>query len=150
LESTVPPESNKEFIKYISSTSNLDKNKFDYVYCPETIQPGNVFAELESNSRVIGSVSKIAYKRAYEIYSLITKGKITNTSFAIAEHVKIMQNSYRDYEIAFANSLSIYCDEQNIDVFELIDLVNDHPRAKILSPGVGVGGHCLPIDPYSY
>jgi UDP-N-acetyl-D-mannosaminuronic acid dehydrogenase len=65
----------------------------------------------------------------------------------IAEHVKIIQNSYRDYEIAFANSLSIYCDQHKIDVYELINLVNDHPRAKILSPGIGVGGHCLPVDP---
>jgi UDP-N-acetyl-D-mannosaminuronic acid dehydrogenase len=147
LESTVPPNSNKEFIEYISAQSNLNENEFDYVYCPETIQPGNVFFELESNSRVIGSKSEKAYNRAYQIYSMITKGKITQSSFIVAEHVKIIQNSYRDYEIAFANSLSIYCDEHNMNVHELISLANDHPRAKILSPGIGVGGHCLPVDP---
>ena len=147
LESTVPPDSNVSFNKYISELSNIDITDFDYVYCPETIQPGNVFYELESNSRVIGTNSEKAFNRAYGIYSLITKGKITKTSFVIAEHVKIIQNSYRDYEIAFANSLSIYCDQHKINVHELINLVNDHPRANVLSPGIGVGGHCLPVDP---
>ncbi|MBU1144226.1 MAG: nucleotide sugar dehydrogenase [Firmicutes bacterium] len=147
LESTVPPNSNKEFIEYLSKLSNLKEDEFDYAYCPETIQPGNVFKELESNSRVIGTTTEKAFNRAHQIYASITKGKITRTSFLIAEHVKIMQNAYRDYEIAFANALSIYCDEQSMNVFELIELINDHPRAKVLSPGIGVGGHCLPIDP---
>jgi len=147
LESTVPPYSNYEFIDYLSKTSNLNSENFDYAYCPETIVPGNVFKELETNSRVIGANSKSAFNSAYKIYSSITKGRINETSFLVAEHVKIFQNAYRDYEIAFANSLSIYCDQHNMDVFELINLANQHPRANILAPGVGVGGHCLPIDP---
>jgi len=147
LESTVPPYSNLDFQRYVSQQSKLSLNEFDYVYCPETIQPGNVFFELGNNSRVIGTVSTSAFKRAKDIYASITKGQISETSFIVAEHVKIMQNSYRDYEIAFANALSIYCDEHKMDVFELINLINQHPRAKILSPGVGVGGHCLPVDP---
>lgn len=147
MESTVPPNSNKEFIEYLSKLSNLKEDEFDYAYCPETIQPGSVFKELESNSRVIGTTTEKAFNRAHQIYASITKGKITRTSLLIAEHVKIMQNAYRDYEIAFANALSIYCDEQSMNVFELIELINDHPRANVLSPGIGVGGHCLPIDP---
>jgi len=147
LESTVPPKSNKVFVQYLSEVSNLSDDSFDYVYCPETIQPGNVFNELESNSRIIGTTSQKAFKRAHEIYSHITKGKITQTTFIMAEHIKIMQNAYRDYEIAFANALSMYCDEHGMNTYELIELINDHPRAKILSPGIGVGGHCLPIDP---
>lgn len=147
LESTVPPSSNKEFVRYLSDLANLGDDDFDYVYCPETIQPGNVFRELESNSRVIGVTNEKAFNRAYAIYSKITKGKIKKTTFQIAEHVKIMQNAYRDYEIAFANAFSIYCDEQGMNTYELIELINDHPRARILTPGIGVGGHCLPIDP---
>lgn len=147
LESTVPPYSNEEFVKYICEHSSLSLDDFDYAYCPETIQPGNIFFELETNPRVIGVYRESAFMRAKEIYASITKGMITKTSFSMAEHIKILQNAYRDYEIAFANSLSLYCDKHNMDVFELIGLINQHPRVHMLSPGVGVGGHCLPIDP---
>ena len=147
LESTVPPYSNKAFHGYLSEISQMNINDFDYAYCPETIQPGNVFYELSTNARVIGSINERAFKRAELIYSKLTSGKITHTNFITAEHVKIMQNAYRDYEIAFANALSIYCDEHRMNVFELIGLINQHPRAKVLNPGVGVGGHCLPVDP---
>ena len=147
LESTVPPYSNYEFIDFLSKSSSLNSEDFDYAYCPETIVPGNVFKELETNSRVIGANCKSAHIRARNIYSSITKGNIDETTFLFAEHVKIFQNAYRDYEIAFANALSVYCDNHNLDVFELINLINKHPRANVLTPGVGVGGHCLPIDP---
>ena len=148
LESTVPPKSNEQFIEYISNESGLNDKDFGYSYCPETIQPNNVLYELKHNSRVIASNNDRAYEKTHCIYSKITSGRLTRVSFDIAEHVKIIQNAYRDYEIAFANSLSIYCDKMSMNVNDLIRLVNEHPRANILKPGIGVGGHCLPVDPY--
>lgn len=109
--------------------------------------PGNVF-ELVENDRIIGGINQKSTEKACELYSIIAKGELLKTSSRVAEMSKLTENSYRDVNIAFANELSIICDKLNIDVQELINLANHHPRVNILQPGCGVGGHCIAVDPW--
>ena len=117
-------------------------------YCPERVLPGRILEELVSNHRVIGGVTPACARAAAKLYQIFLQGGCTLTSAAVAEMVKLAENAYRDLNIAFANEISLVCDALDIDPWQVIDLANQHPRVDILQPGPGVGGHCIPIDPW--
>src|SRR5699024_10620343 len=123
-------------------------NSVYFAHAPERVLPGNIVNELAKNSRVIGGLTERAAKRAQSLYSTFSEGKVTITEAATAEMVKLVENTYRDVNLAFANELSIVCDAMAINVWELIALANQHPRVDILQPGPGVGGHCVAVDPW--
>ena len=110
--------------------------------------PGNTLYELVHNDRVIGGINPESTEKAIEFYSAFVQGKLHRTNARTAEMCKLTENSSRDSQIAFANELSMICDKAKIDVWELIDLANKHPRVNILQPGCGVGGHCIAVDPW--
>jgi len=117
-------------------------------HCPERVLPGNVVRELVKNDRVIGGISDRCSESAIQLYKIFVEGECITTNARTAEMAKLTENACRDVQIAFANELSIICDELNINVWELIDLANKHPRINILQPGPGVGGHCIAVDPW--
>ena len=117
-------------------------------YCPERILPGKMLDELVHNDRVVGGLNDKASAMAVEFYKLFVQGQIITTNVRTAEMCKLVENSFRDVNIAFANELSMICDKLSIDVWELIKLANRHPRVNILQPGCGVGGHCVAVDPW--
>lgn len=117
-------------------------------YCPERVLPGQVLQELVNNDRVIGGMTSRCAKRASKLYRIFVKGECIVTSARTAELCKLTENAYRDVNIAFANEMSLVCDPLGVDVWELIELANRHPRVNILTPGPGVGGHCIAIDPW--
>ena len=117
-------------------------------HCPERVLPGHVVRELVQNDRVIGGMSNRCSDRAIELYKTFVEGECVKTNARTAEMAKLTENSCRDVQIAFANELSLICDELEIDVWELISLANRHPRINILQPGPGVGGHCIAVDPW--
>lgn len=117
-------------------------------YCPERILPGKMLAELVNNDRVVGGLSDKASAMSAELYKIFVKGEIVITNARTSELCKLTENSFRDVNIAFANEMSMICDKLDIDVWELIKLANRHPRVNILQPGCGVGGHCIPVDPW--
>ena len=117
-------------------------------HCPERVLPGHVLRELVENDRVIGGMSEASSKAATELYRFFVKGNCLITNARTAEMAKLTENSFRDVNIAFSNELSIICDELDINVWELIQLANRHPRVNILNPGPGVGGHCIAVDPW--
>lgn len=149
LESTVPPHTTKKMTDILSDMSGLSRCDFFTAHCPERVLPGKILYELENNDRIIGAEQKSAAMMAKEIYeTFLKRGQAYITDDVTAEMCKLVENSFRDVNIAFANELSILCDDLNIDVNELIALANKHPRVNILSPGVGVGGHCISVDPW--
>lgn len=117
-------------------------------YCPERVLPGNVLYELIHNDRVIGGINEESTDKAVEFYSQFVKGTLHKTNAKTAEMCKLTENSSRDVQIAFANELSLICDKAGINVWDLVQLANKHPRVNILQPGSGVGGHCIAVDPY--
>ena len=117
-------------------------------HCPERVLPGRVLEELVSNDRIIGGLSKECSEQAISLYKTFVRGECISTNARTAEMAKLTENSFRDVNIAFANELSVICDELKINVWELIALANRHPRVNILSPGPGVGGHCIAVDPW--
>ncbi len=117
-------------------------------YCPERVLPGQVLQELVNNDRVIGGMTSHCAERASELYRIFVKGECIVTSARTAELCKLTENAYRDVNIAFANEMSLVCDPLGVNVWELIELANRHPRVNILTPGPGVGGHCIAIDPW--
>ncbi|MBK1885439.1 UDP-N-acetyl-D-mannosamine dehydrogenase [Marinobacter sp. DY40_1A1] len=117
-------------------------------HCPERVLPGHVIRELVSNDRVIGGMTPKCSDAAAELYGLFVEGECVRTTARTAEMAKLTENSFRDVNIAFANELSLICDKLDIDVWELIELANRHPRVNILKPGPGVGGHCIAVDPW--
>ncbi len=117
-------------------------------HCPERVLPGHILKELVGNDRIIGGLDKISAQKTKEFYQHFVKGNIYTTDARTAEMSKLVENSYRDVNIAFANELSIICDRLEINVWELIELANHHPRVNILQPGAGVGGHCIAVDPW--
>lgn len=147
VESTVPIGANKEFYKLLRGNIKTDIS-FDYCYCPEAILPNNVFYELKQNHRVIGGIDINSRERAKTLYDYINIEKKTLTDIATAEFVKLVQNAHRDVELAFVNQLSMMCDIEDVNVFNVINIANQHPRCNLLYPGSGVGGHCIAIDPY--
>jgi nucleotide sugar dehydrogenase len=149
LESTVPPKTTKLVLDILLKESNLSKGDFMVAHCPERVLPGRILYELENNDRIIGSEDKNTREYTKSIYETFVKGgKCYTTDDITAEMCKLVENTFRDVNIAFANELSIICDKLGINVFELINLANKHPRVNILTPGAGVGGHCLAVDPW--
>lgn len=125
-----------------------DPADVNVVYCPERVLPGRVLHELVDNDRIIGGMTSECSERAASLYNRFLRGKCFLTDPRTAEMAKLTENAYRDVNIAFANELSIICDQLGINVWELIELANRHPRVNILQPGPGVGGHCIAVDPW--
>ena len=148
IESTSPIGTTEKMRDLIFSKRPQLEGKLNIAYCPERVLPGNVMYELVNNDRVIGGIDEKSTKKAVEFYSKFVKGELHLTNAKTAEMCKLVENSSRDVQIAFANELSIICDKAGIDVWELIELANKHPRVNILRPGSGVGGHCIAVDPY--
>lgn len=148
IESTSPVGTTEMMAEIIFSERPELKGKIFVAYCPERVLPGNVIYELVHNDRVIGGLDEASTKKAQEFYSRFVKGTLHSTNARTAEMCKLTENSSRDVQIAFANELSLICDKAGINVWELINLANKHPRVNILQPGCGVGGHCIAVDPY--
>lgn len=148
LESTSPVGTTEILANLIYKTRPELKDNLYISYCPERVLPGKVIYELEHNDRVIGGIDEKSAQKAYDFYSLFVRGELHKSEAKTAEMCKLVENSYRDVNIAFANELSLICDKAGIDVYKLINLANRHPRVKILKPGTGVGGHCIAVDPW--
>lgn len=149
LESTVPPHTTELLARVLSETSGIDMDKLHVAHCPERVIPGNMMFELKNNDRIVGARTPQAAEMAAGIYEkILEKGAVHKTDDLTAEMCKLTENTFRDVNIAYANELSVICDKMGIDVFELIRLANCHPRVNILTPGVGVGGHCIAVDPW--
>jgi UDP-N-acetyl-D-mannosaminuronic acid dehydrogenase len=156
LESTSPVGATEQMIQWLAS-ERPDLNfpgassvacDVHVAYCPERVLPGHVVRELVENDRVIGGITPECSERARELYSIFVEGELVTTNARTAEMCKLTENAYRDVNIAFANELSVICDDISIDVWELIRLANRHPRVNILQPSCGVGGHCIAVDPW--
>jgi UDP-N-acetyl-D-mannosaminuronic acid dehydrogenase len=148
IESTSPIGTTEKMMELIYNLRPELKNKICIAYCPERVLPGNVMHELVYNDRVIGGVDEKSTKKAINFYVQFVKGELHPTNARTAEMCKLIENSSRDVQIAFANELSLICDKADINVWNVIDLANKHPRVNILQPGCGVGGHCIAVDPY--
>ena len=148
IESTSPVGTTDKIAKIIFEERPELKGKINIAYCPERVLPGKVIYELENNDRVIGGLDEKSTKLAQDFYRHFVKGELHATNARTAEMCKLVENSSRDVSIAFANELSMICDKAGINVWELINLANKHPRVNILQPGTGVGGHCIAVDPW--
>ena len=148
IESTSPIGTTEKMTALIHAERPELKDKIYIAYCPERVLPGNVIHELVHNDRVIGGMNEESTEKAIGFYSRFVQGTLHRTNARTAEMCKLTENSSRDVQIAFANELSLICDKAGINVWELIDLANKHPRVNILQPGCGVGGHCIAVDPY--
>ena len=148
IESTSPVGTTNKMTELIFSLRPELKGKIYIAYCPERVLPGNIIYELVHNDRVIGGIDPESTGKAIEFYSRFVKGTLHKTNAKTAEMCKLTENSSRDVQIAFANELSLICDKAGINIWELIELANKHPRVNILQPGSGVGGHCIAVDPY--
>ena len=156
IESTCPVGTTEAVCGWLASArpdltfphSDGDASDIRVAYCPERILPGRALEELVANDRVIGGISPACAAAAKRLYELFVEGTCYVTNARTAELVKLAENAFRDVNIAFANEISLVCDALDIDPWELIGLANRHPRVGILSPGPGVGGHCIPIDPW--
>jgi UDP-N-acetyl-D-mannosaminuronic acid dehydrogenase len=151
LESTSPPRTTTDLITPILERSGLKAGvDFHLAYSPERVLPGQIMRELIENARVIGGVTPESAKAGRDLYSTFVKGQIIETDATTAEMVKLMENTYRDVNIAIANEFSRLADKFGVDVWEAISIASLHPRVKILSPGPGVGGHCISVDPWFF
>ncbi|MGP5380526.1 UDP-N-acetyl-D-mannosamine dehydrogenase [Corynebacterium casei] len=158
LESTSPPLTTQKMADKIlelrpdlaaDGSENPEGNPVVYfAHCPERILPGRAMEELRTNDRIIGGQTEEATKRATAVYATFCKAELLPTNDVTAEMAKLTENSFRDVNIAFANELSLIADKLDINVWELIELANHHPRVNILQPGPGVGGHCIAVDPW--
>ncbi len=149
VESTIPPLTTEQVVQPILEESGLRVGKdLLLAHCPERILPGNIMSEAVFNARVIGGVDEASSERAAELMGTFVKGKLMRTDARTAELVKLIENSYRDVNVAFANQVALLCDRLGIDTGAAIELANHHPRVEILTPGIGVGGHCIPVDPW--
>ncbi len=156
LESTSPVGATEKLSAWLAEArkdltfprNGTEKTDINLAYCPERVLPGYVLQELVSNDRVVGGLSSECAEKAVSLYEIFVKGDCLVTNARTAELAKLTENSFRDVNIAFANELSIICDTLQINVWELIQLANRHPRVNILNPGPGVGGHCIAVDPW--
>lgn len=148
LESTSPVGTTERVYEIIIEARPELSGKVHVAHCPERVLPGHIIRELVDNDRIIGGITKEDAIAARELYKTFCNGNIFLTEARTAEMAKLTENSYRDTNIAFANELSIICDRLDINVWELIELANKHPRVNILTPGPGVGGHCIAVDPW--
>jgi len=148
LESTSPVGTTKKMQQLIFKERPELEGHIYIAYCPERVLPGNIIYELEHNDRAIGGIDEDSTDKAVAFYKYFVKGELHKTNSRTAEMCKLVENSSRDVQIAFANELSMICDKADINVWELIHLANKHPRVNILQPGTGVGGHCIAVDPW--
>ena len=156
LESTSPVGTTEQLATWLAEMrpdltfpqSAGDDSDIRIAYCPERVLPGRIVHELVANDRVIGGMTRKCSEAAVALYRSFVQGECVVTAVRAAEMCKLAENSFRDINIAFANELSMICDGQDIDVWELIRLANRHPRVNILQPGCGVGGHCIAVDPW--
>lgn len=153
LESTSPPKTTEKVGEWIAAARPdlVDDSGVLNVllaHCPERVLPGKIMTELVTNDRIVGGVTPEAAERARDLYAVFCDGEILLTDAVTAEMAKLVENSFRDVNIAFANELSLISDDLGINVWELIELANHHPRVNILQPGPGVGGHCIAVDPW--
>ena len=151
LESTCPPGTTRRIANLLRTMRpdlDSDENRIHFAHAPERVLPGKIMNEMVRNSRIIGGLSRHAAELTKELYSSFCSGDIRITDAETAEMTKLAENAFRDINIAYANELSMICDKVGVDVWELISLANLHPRVNILSPGPGVGGHCIAIDPW--
>jgi UDP-N-acetyl-D-mannosaminuronic acid dehydrogenase len=156
IESTSPVGTTKNAARLVKKlrpelTNPLERvetSDLMFAYCPERILPGQTLRELIDNARVIGGLDKRSALRAKELYNLFVRGEIVLAAAEEAELSKLAENAYRDVNIAYANELSLVCDKLKVNVWNVIRIANKHPRVRILAPGPGVGGHCIPVDPW--
>jgi UDP-N-acetyl-D-mannosaminuronic acid dehydrogenase len=149
LESTSPPRTTVDVVRPILERSGLKAGTdFCLAYTPERVLPGQILRELIENARVIGGIDQASAEAGRDLYSIFVRGEIILTDATTAEMVKLMENTYRDVNIAIANEFSRLADHFGVDVWEAITLANRHPRVRILNPGAGVGGHCISVDPW--
>ena len=158
LESTSPVGTSEKIISWLKNErpdlsfpafgANDLETDISFAHCPERVLPGNIMSEIVNNDRIIGGVTQDCALRAEKLYKNFVEGKCFLTDCRTAELTKLVENSFRDVNIAFANELSLICDKLDINVWEMIKLANQHPRVNILKPGPGVGGHCIAVDPW--
>ncbi len=156
LESTSPVGTTEDMVGWLAAArpdlvfpteGAIDVDVY-VAYCPERVLPGQVVRELVENDRIIGGITEACSDKAIDVYRIFVEGELLKTNARTAEMSKLTENAYRDVNIAFANELSLIADRLDINVWELIDLANHHPRVNILQPGAGVGGHCIAVDPW--
>jgi UDP-N-acetyl-D-mannosaminuronic acid dehydrogenase len=150
IESTLPPKTMKEYVIPELERLSTKKAGSDFLisFCPERISPGNALQQFMDNDRIIGANDELSYRASLSLFKNLTNGNIHLSDTTSAEIAKLAENSYRDINIAFANELAIICEQADADVQDVIRLANSHPRVNIHNPGPGVGGPCLPKDPY--
>lgn len=147
LESTLPVGTTQKMAEVLSE-AGVDISTIYIAYCPERVLPGKIMMELVENDRVVGGLTLEATQQVASFYRTFVRGAVLETDAKTAEMCKLTENSFRDVNIAFANELSLICAKDGIDVWNLIQLANRHPRVNILQPGAGVGGHCIAVDPW--
>ena len=149
LESTSPPRTTLDLVRPVLEQSGLSAGKdFLLAYSPERVLPGQILRELIDNARVIGGIDRASAEAGRDLYGLFVRGEIVLTDATTAETVKLMENTFRDVNIALANEFLRLAEEFGVDVWEAIGIANRHPRVDILAPGPGVGGHCISVDPW--
>ncbi len=147
LEST-SPVGTTEHMQTVLKEAGVKVDEVHMAYCPERVLPGKIMTELVDNDRVVGGLTPAATQAVAGFYRTFVRGSVLETDAKTAEMCKLTENSFRDVNIAFANELSLVCDKEGINVWDLIRLANHHPRVNILQPGTGVGGHCIAVDPW--
>jgi len=149
IESTIPPLTCEDRIApQLEAAGFTPGEDVQLAHSPERILPGNVFEEIVTNDRIIGGINKKSAKRAAKLYEPFLDGNIFYTDLVSAELCKLMENTYRDVNVALANEFALIGEQMDVDIRNVIDLANNHPRVDLLQPGIGVGGHCLPVDPW--
>jgi UDP-N-acetyl-D-mannosaminuronic acid dehydrogenase len=149
VESTIPPRTIDDFVAPIIKSKGWKIGEEIYLsHCPERVLPGRILIELVENTRIIGGINEISAIKSSEVYSSFVTGEIIKTSAVTAEMSKLMENTYRDVNIALANELTKISDKLGINALDVINIANKHPRVNLHQPGPGVGGHCLAVDPY--
>ena len=149
LESTSPVGTTDNVVtRILADAGHKVGDEVFVAHCPERVLPGRILIELIENDRIVGGINENSTAKAVEFYNSFVRGEVLATNARTAELAKLTENAFRDVNIAFANELSLICDEQEINVWELIQLANRHPRVNILQPGPGVGGHCIAVDPW--
>ena len=149
LESTVPPGTTRDLLAPILAESGLRPGLDVFIaHCPERVLPGRILVELEQNDRLAGGLTPACAERAADLYTAFVKGQIMRTDATTAEMVKVMENTFRDVNVALANEFALIAERVGVDVWEAIRLANHHPRVNVLRPGPGVGGHCIAVDPW--
>jgi UDP-N-acetyl-D-mannosaminuronic acid dehydrogenase len=149
LESTVPPGTTRDIVgKIIQETGSFKDQDIKIAHAPEQAIPGKLFYELEHNDRIVGGNDALSTEMAYQLYVYMTKGEVFKTDATTAEMVKLVENTYRDVNIALANEFALLAERLNLNIWKVIEYANHHPRVDVHQPGPGVGGHCIAVDPW--